>query len=119
DDRHNARRDDDGEAMHGVETAEDVAGEERQVEFLHPVRPAIPRSVRGCELLVAFTTQRHSGNVFAARLHANGEPRKRGAWYEQPRGEFSLYREQRCHRLTSAEPCISCLTSRSSSSIRI
>jgi hypothetical protein len=68
----------DGDAVGGMEAAEDVAGEERHGEFLSAVGPAAAGTDEREELLVALGLEVGGGEAFTLGAAADGVPFRSG-----------------------------------------
>src|SRR5436190_19817923 len=74
DDRNHARRDQDGQAPLRIETTENIAGEERQLQGLLPIRPPAVRPIQGKELPISLAFQGLGDNPLLPRFHTDGVP---------------------------------------------
>jgi hypothetical protein len=86
DDADDAGRFEYGDAMGGIEAAEDVTGEEGDLEFLGAVRPAAARTDLGEELLVALGLERGGGEALTVGTDSDGVPLQSGVG-ERLKGE--------------------------------
>jgi hypothetical protein len=64
----------DGDAVGGIEVAEYVAREERDLKLLSAIGPAAAGTDQGEELLVAFGLEHGGGDAFTLRAAADGVP---------------------------------------------
>jgi hypothetical protein len=65
-----------GETVLRIETAKQVTGKERRLDFFDSVRPSSTALVHGKELLVPLTAQAVRNAEFMSRPNLNGEPGK-------------------------------------------
>jgi len=78
DDLKDARGDEDGEAGVGIEAAEDVVGEEREVDIAEAPGVAVAAAVEGEEIRVTLVVESGGDGLLMVRLDVERESRVRG-----------------------------------------